>query len=100
MEKGSSAKLETRIYKRSPHVLFRSNEDGEVSIMKINEMEAYFSLDKWAARVWNLMDGKNTVGSIVTTVEKESKLSRTFLLKETGSLISDLEEQNLIEKRT
>ena len=90
----------TRIYSRSPDIVFRKIADECVLVpirKNVADLESIYALNEIAARIWELIDGKRTAAEIqqmiigefdVSPQQAEIDLAQLFQkLKDTGSII-------------
>lgn len=63
------------------------------------EMNCIFTLNKAAARVWDLIDGKRTVAAIKKTVSTEFDVSAGELDKRMRELLNDLRSIKAVSER-
>lgn len=85
-------------FQRKREVIFRDNPEGEISILKLSDSKNYFKLDSWAAKFWTLLDGKQSLNSIIAQIVKQSGLSEADVRGEVQSLVQELLAEELIER--
>lgn len=85
--------LETRL-QRSEGVLFQDNSDTLVLLNVKDGM--YFTLNEVGARVWNLCDGTQTLGTIVAVVCQEYDASPTAIESDVLELVQGLVDEKLL----
>ncbi len=76
--------------------ILSSNLVDEFVMMSIDEGK-YYSLKGPSGRVWELIQGKNDVGSIVEALVSEYDVSQEQCQKELLSLLSEMHEGKLIQ---
>jgi hypothetical protein len=84
--------------KQSSAALTRSNQDGTVSVLDLNNDDVFFAIDGLAAEVWSELDGKKTLEMILAKISKKEKVDVHLLEKECISFVSQLRKQNLLEE--
>jgi hypothetical protein len=90
-------------FKRSNNVVFRkiANECVLVPIHKdAVDLEALFSLNDTAARIWELFDGKTMAGEIINTIAVEFSHGKDEVETDVFELIGRLEELHFIEENS
>jgi hypothetical protein len=90
-------KLSPKTPKKNSNVLFRRNEKNELLIMHLKELDAYYCIDGIAADLYELLDGKASIDSIVTTLAKRHKTDHAFIAKNTKKLIAQLSKLKLLQ---
>lgn len=88
--------LESKL-KQSTAALTRANQDGTVSVLDLNNDDVFFSIDGLAAEVWSEMDGKKSLGDILSKIAKKAKVEMPLLEKECIKFVTQLKEQNLLD---
>lgn len=91
------------VFDRSKDVVCR--QVGSESILvpirqNVGNLDYVYTLSPVAARVWSLLDGNHTVDAIVTELCDEFDVTAEAAMSDVGSLLADLEEVNLVERRT
>jgi hypothetical protein len=86
-------------FRRSGEVVCR--QVGTESILvpirqNVGNLDFVYTLSPVAARVWSLLDGKNTVEAIVESVVAEYEVSRETAMTDVEVLLADLAEVSLI----
>lgn len=75
--------------------------DNETVIIPLDEQTADFEkielLNRTATRIWELIDGKNTVEKIIDKICEEYEIEREEAQKEVISFINKLEKRNLVK---
>lgn len=86
---------EATIFVKNPDIVSRQFEEETIlmPIYKTSEdINCIYTLNKDAARIWNLIDGKNTVDDIKKIIFSEFDISKRQLDRKLVSLIKDLKE--------
>lgn len=87
-------------YKKHPGMVARKIMD-EVILVPIQKnvanMQSIFSLNPMGAKVWELIDGKNTEENIAKVLSEEHEVSPALVRKDLSILISQLKEIGAIE---
>ncbi len=84
--------------KQSAAAITRTNKDGTVSVLDLNNDNVFFSIDGLAAEVWNQLDGKKTLETILSKLSKKEKVELPFLEKECLKFVGQLKNQNLLDE--
>jgi hypothetical protein len=69
---------------------------GEEMVLLNTETEAYFTLNDVGARVWELIDGRQTVATIIRQLLAEYDVPETELQTDVDELLSQFADQQLI----
>ena len=69
--------------------------DGEVILMHLDE-GSFFSLGSTGKRIWELLDGSQSVSKLCQKLAAEFDVSQDQCLADTIELLGQLKEQNLI----
>lgn len=81
------------VLKKNNEVVSREIE-GEVILVPLynssKDMNYIYTLNETAARFWDLIDGKNTIGDIKATLLDEFEIEEDKLASQIGELVKDL----------
>jgi hypothetical protein len=69
---------------------------GEEMVLLNTETEAYFTLNDVGARVWELIDGRQTLATIIRQLLAEYDVPETELQTDVDELLSQFADQQLI----
>lgn len=93
-KKPKSAKVS--VIKRHTDLLWRRTSSKEISIIKMDELSHYYTLDGYAAHAWELFDGKLDVNEVVENLSKQSGLSSNTVKRELNKLLKLLDKAGMI----
>ena len=82
--------------RKRPSVFSKTNADGSVSIMHLEQDEYYFSLDGISAEVWNLLDSKTSVKNIIKKLRMKRPELPARLNEDVISLMQSLFIEDLL----
>lgn len=91
---------DSAVLKKNPNMVMRVIDDETIllPIYKTSEeINCIYTLNKVASRVWEMLDGKKTVGEIKKQVLKEFDTNHKEVEKELGKLLKDLGEIKAIK---
>ena len=91
------------LYAKSPSVISRAVGDRIVLVPafeKLGNEDCIFSLDGVGARIWELLDGKRSIGQLEEELQSEFDVPQEKLRQDIAEFISDLCEAGLINKVT
>jgi len=83
------------IFKKNPEVISRVIEDETILLplyRTSDEIDCIYTLDTSASRVWELINGKQTLGKIKKVLLKEFDATPAEIDKELHQLLIDLSE--------
>lgn len=89
--------IEEITYLIPDEVITRTNSAESVTIMNLDDYGDFFEIDGPAAFAWIQMTNKKRLSSIVALLEKEYSKPREIVVEKLTELLSDLEENDLIE---
>lgn len=69
---------------------------GDEMVLLNTETEAYFTLNEVGSRIWELIDGKRTVGQIVQELLAEYEVPEAELRGDVEELLGEFAGQQLI----
>jgi hypothetical protein len=82
-------------FKKNPDIITRTIED-ETILMPLYktsaEIDCIYTLNSVAARIWELIDGKRSLGKIKNTLLEEFDVPETKVEKDLSRLLKDLAE--------
>ncbi len=82
-------------FSRSADVLMQTLDDEAVLLNLSNEH--YYGLNELGLKLWELLEKHNSVDQLVETMLQEYEVSREELVQDINELLSDLEENDLIQ---
>jgi hypothetical protein len=68
---------------------------GQIMLLQIRT-EQYFSLDQVGARVWELIDGRRSLGGILSILRAEYEVDEADLRADIHELLADLAAHQLV----
>jgi hypothetical protein len=77
-------------------VLYKTDADGSVVLMLLNDYEHYYTIDGISAFAWKLINGKRSFKKILEDVVKEFKLPQADAQKNLEKLVKSLISAKLI----
>ncbi len=84
-----------KIFRKNPNMVTRTIDDETILLPIIKtseEINCIYTLNKPAARVWELINGKRTAGDICTTVMKEYRGTEKEVTRKLAAMFDDLEK--------
>lgn len=91
---------ENKILRKNPDMVTRVIED-ETILLPIyktsDEINCIYTLNKVASRVWEIIDGKKSLGKIKKNILEEFETTPKELDKELNKLLKDLKEIKAIK---
>jgi hypothetical protein len=78
-------------------VVYRTNMDGAIAVMQLDNEKYFFKIDGLAKEVWAHIDGKRTVKAIVAKITPPRQ-SLIEIEKKTLVFIRDLIKANLLRR--
>jgi hypothetical protein len=92
----------SRCFEKDPTVVSR-NIAGEYLLVptrsKISDLDSIYTLNEVAARIWELLDGKSTIGEIHQLIVEEYEVVPDIALADIMELISHLDHLGIIKSR-
>ncbi|MFH1641157.1 MAG: PqqD family protein [Candidatus Omnitrophota bacterium] len=88
-----------KIFKKSDSVVFRKIADEYVLVplhQEAIDLEALFSFNETAARIWDLIDGKRNGSDIAEVISREFKQPKEGIEKDVIEFFIKLKELNFI----
>ena len=89
------------IYRKNEDVVTR-DIDGELFLLPLirtrDEINALFTLSEMASKIWDMIDGKRSLGQIKKKVLKEYNVEEDVIEKDLENFIKDAKEINIIKK--
>ena len=76
--KKANQEIWQRCYRKDPNIVFRKIADKVILVPirhKIGDLESIYALNETAARIWELIDGKRSVGRIKELIVEEFEVS-------------------------
>lgn len=83
------------IYQKHPNMVARKIMDEVILVpvsRNVADMQSIFTLNETGARVWELLDGKNSEEDIVRTLVEECEVDQAKVREDVAVLISQLKE--------
>lgn len=95
-------KDEEVVYKKNEDVVTR-DIDGELFLLPLirtrDEINALFTLNETASRIWGMLDGKASLGQIKKRLVSEYGMEEEALIgKDLENFVKDAKEINIIKK--
>ncbi len=90
------------VYSRNPNIAFRkiSHECILVPVRnKIGDLDGIYALNEVSARIWELLDGENSLNQISDTLFNEFEINRQTLNSDLFGIIEELEKIGLVHLR-
>jgi hypothetical protein len=91
--------VEEAVPRRPNNVVFRTNMDASVAIMRLDEDQYFYSLDGIAAELWKLIDGKASLKDIMKKLERRFQPPSGRFERDVKGLLGQLQKQKLLEYR-
>lgn len=91
------------VFVKSEAIVSRQIDDEAILVPiqnNIGDLESIYNLNEVGARIWELLDGKNTVQSIISIITHEFEVSETQAEDDTMGFIRQLAKIGAIEKNT
>jgi hypothetical protein len=85
------------VFSHSEGVYFRDVNDDSMNVMNIDNPDHYFVIDGYASKVFQLIDGKKSVGAIIKNVRSGNALPSRFD-QDVHAFLRDLLKKSLIYK--
>lgn len=88
-----------KVFVKSDNVVFRKIADEYVLVPVYKDavdLEALFSFNETAARMWELIDGKQTAAAIASTVAQEYAAAPDAVARDAADVLSALLELKFI----
>ncbi len=70
--------------------------DDEAVVLNLDSGH-YYILNETGCRIWELLDGKSSIDDIADKICQEYEVDRNAAQKDTVRIISELEEEKLVE---
>ncbi len=89
-----------RCYQKRPDIVFRKIADEYILVpirQNIGDLESIYTLNEIAARIWDLIDGKNKTKKIKDKIVEEFKVTPEEAEKDLIELLQNLEKIELIK---
>lgn len=86
------------IYKQSSKVLVKTAPDDTLQLVLIDNFRFFFSVDRWAAKYWRLVNGHRSQAEIAHTIAQLSELDPDYVKKNIRSVTRELLKNRLLEK--
>lgn len=93
----AEAPSDTAVFAHS-HDVSSTLLDGEAVVLDL-ESGRYFTLNRTATAVWELLDGARSVGEILAALGVRFTGDIETLRRHVGALLDDLERKKLVERR-
>jgi hypothetical protein len=89
------------VYRRNPSIVARNVEDEVVLVpikSDVGDLDSIYTLNDVGAFIWELIDGKQTVGSILTKILDEFDVSEEQARADIEEFLANLEGIQAIER--
>lgn len=80
-------------------VVFRTNKDGTVVIMRMDDSNNFYKIDGVAAKIWTELSGNLSLEMIQNNILNEYEVSSEKIATDSEHLIASLLQKNLIKKK-
>ena len=77
-------------------IVFRKNHDGTVILMRMDDSDLFYKIDGVAAEVWCGLEGKKTMGEIVSDVLVKYNVDEGTVWEDASQLVSKLAQMKII----
>lgn len=84
-------------YVLSESIVSRTNQDGTVIVMNIDEGNTFFKINGVAAEVWNELSQKKDINQIIEKVSNEYNAPKEKIIEDVNGLVEKLLAKNLIK---
>ncbi|NIM90448.1 MAG: PqqD family peptide modification chaperone [Candidatus Aminicenantes bacterium] len=91
-----------KVYKKSDSIVSRKIADEYVLVpikKNVGDLENIYTLNEVAARIWELIDGKRSVGDIQMRIYQEFEVTVEQAEKDVKEFLSKLEKGEIIERK-
>lgn len=88
-------------YKKSENIVYRKIADEYILVPirnNVGDLQNIYTLNEVAARIWELIDGKSTLGQISNKLFQEFEVDKKTLEKDLSKYIVQLESEEAIER--
>ncbi|MCC6277965.1 MAG: PqqD family protein [Oligoflexia bacterium] len=85
------------VIKRAANVISRTNIDGTVAIMRLDEDQFFYTLDGISADLWNQFNGKANLSSLIKALSKKHPFDQKRMQKDAEKMILQLKKQKLVD---
>jgi|SRR6185312_5544529 len=98
VKKAAASFDSSALYRHHEDVLYRAPSPEEITVIRTDDMDYFYKIDSWAARLWLLLDGKTTLRQACEIIQKASGLEADFVEQNIATVIKELVAENLIDK--
>lgn len=84
------------VFAHSADIIKRKNPDGSVVIMSISDEDLFYKVTGVAAEIFDHLDGKTAVETIVNAVSTNYDVSRDQINKDTETFLKKLVDLKLV----
>lgn len=91
-----------KIFKKSPDIVSRQIDKETILVPIVNntgDMDSIYTLNPMASRIWELIDGKYTIGQIKDILLREFDAATDKIEKDLSSFLSQLQQIKAIEEK-
>lgn len=92
--------MEESVFRKSDSVVSRKIDDETIVVpirQNVGDLESIYTLNEVGARVWELLDGKNTVRQIIQMITNEYDVGADQSENDVLDFLKQLIEINMVE---
>jgi hypothetical protein len=79
-------------------IVFRTNKDGTIVVMKMDDDEVFYKIDGVAAEIWQKISSKEAnLGSIASTLSEEYEVSAQKIIEDAQPFLEKVTSLNLLK---
>lgn len=86
-----------KIFKAPDDIVSRTNQDGSVVLMKMDDSEVFYKIDGVAAEMWNKIGEDKPLGKILDELLEEYDVSEDQLYQDTEKYLTELTKLEMIK---
>lgn len=80
------------------NIISRSNQDGTVILMRMDETNLFYKIDGIASAVWTELGNRTTLQNLITLFSEKYPAHRNKLEKDIPCFINELQKHDLLVK--
>lgn len=77
-------------------ILSRINSDGKVALISLDDDDAFFNIEGLAIKVWEGIDGKESVDGLIEKVLSDSSIPRERFFDDSYNFLKELYQEKII----
>jgi len=89
----------SQVFSKVDDIIFREEEDGAVSFIRILDADSFYRADGVAAELWKHLDGKSSLKVITQKLKKKTGLDDSAIKKATVRFARQFLEYGLAKKK-